>query len=35
MKLRPDLTPTDEELAPGFARLRKAFDQQAGVNKFI
>ncbi len=30
MKLRPDLTPTDEELAPGFERLRKAFEPQAG-----
>ena len=30
MKLRPDLTPTDEELAPGFERLRRAFEPQAG-----
>jgi hypothetical protein len=30
MKLRLDLTPTDEELAPGFERLRKAFEPQAG-----
>jgi hypothetical protein len=30
MTLRPDLTPTDEELAPGFERLRKAFEPQAG-----
>jgi hypothetical protein len=30
MTLRPDLTPTDEELAPGIERLRKAFEPQAG-----
>lgn len=30
MNLRPDLTPTDEELEPGFERLRKAFEPQAG-----
>ena len=30
MNLRPDLTPTDEELEPSFERLQKAFEPQAG-----
>ena len=35
MKLRPDPTPTAEELAPGFERLRKAFEPQAGDLKLL
>jgi hypothetical protein len=35
MKLRSDLTPTDEELALGFERLRKVFEPQAGDLTFL
>lgn len=35
MTLRPDLTPTDEELAPGFERLWKAFQPDASDPTFL